>query len=150
MAVFFFSPQGLWFANFCSRQSLCRAFRFQKPWQCKTEVWLLEFPLWHNGNESDWYPWGCGFDPSPHLVGWGYGVAVSCGVGCRHGSDPELLWLWRKQAAVAPIWPLAWGVPCAAGAALKSKIKKKSVIAHPPRAILASSRSVWTGVEFLT
>ena len=27
----------------------------------------------------------------PCSVGWGSGVAVSCGVGCRHGSDPKLL-----------------------------------------------------------
>ena len=30
-------------------------------------------------------------------------VAVDCGVGHRHGSDPVLLWLWRRPAAKAPI-----------------------------------------------
>ena len=35
-------------------------------------------------------------------------VAVSCGVGCRRGSDLVLLWLWRRLAAVAPIGPLTW------------------------------------------
>ena len=30
-------------------------------------------------------------------------VAVSCGVGHRHGSDPLLLWLWHRPAAVAPM-----------------------------------------------
>jgi len=50
---------------------------------------------------------------------------VSCGVGCRRGSDPALLWLWPWLAAVAPIGPLAWEPPYAAGAALKSKKKKK-------------------------
>ena len=34
-------------------------------------------------------------------------VAVSCGVGHRNGSDPELLWLWCRPTAVAPIRPLA-------------------------------------------
>ena len=29
------------------------------------------------------------------------------GVGCRHGSDPSLLWLWHRLAATAPIRPLA-------------------------------------------
>ena len=49
---------------------------------------------------------------------------MSCGVGCRYGSD--LLWLWRRPAAVAPIGPLAWEPPYAAGAALKrQKTKKK-------------------------
>ena len=30
-------------------------------------------------------------------------LAVSCGVGLRGGSDPALLWLWRRLAAIAPI-----------------------------------------------
>ena len=51
-------------------------------------------------------------------------MAVSCGVGCRRGLDPALLWLWRRPAAVAPIRPLAWEPPYAAGAALKRKRTK--------------------------
>ena len=27
---------------------------------------------------------------------------MSCGVGCRHGSDPPLLWLWCRPATTAP------------------------------------------------
>ena len=50
---------------------------------------------------------------------------MSCGVGRRHGSDPELLWLWRRLAATALIKPLAWEPPCAAGVALKRPKKKK-------------------------
>jgi len=46
---------------------------------------------------------------------------MSCGVGRRHGSDPTLLWLWHRLAAVAAIQHLAWEPPYAAGAALKSK-----------------------------
>ena len=42
---------------------------------------------------------------------------MSCGVGCRRGSDPTLLWLWRRPVATAPIQPLAWEPPYAAGAA---------------------------------
>ena len=42
---------------------------------------------------------------------------MSCGVGCRRGSDPELLWLWRRPVATALIRPLAWEPPYAAGAA---------------------------------
>ena len=53
---------------------------------------------------------------------------MSCGVGGRHGSGLVLLWLWYRQAAVAPILPLAWEPPYASGAALKKK-KKKRVIA---------------------
>jgi len=66
-------------------------------------------------------------------VGQGSGVAVSCGVGRRRGSDPTLLWLWRKLAATAPIQPLAREPPYAAGAAQemakkKDKKKKKEII----------------------
>ena len=42
---------------------------------------------------------------------------MSCGVGCRRGSDLALLWLWRRPVATAPIGPLAWESPYAAGAA---------------------------------
>ena len=59
-------------------------------------------------------------------MGRGSGVAVSCGVGHRRGLDPALLWC--RPAAVAPIRPLAWGLPYAAGAAPKSKAKKKKII----------------------
>jgi len=51
---------------------------------------------------------------------------VSCGEVCRHSSDPKLLWLWRRPVATAPIRPLAWEPPYAAGAALeKAKRQKK-------------------------
>ena len=52
---------------------------------------------------------------------------MSCGVGCRRGSDLALLWLWRRLVATALIRPLAWEPPYAAGAAQKKakKTKKK-------------------------
>ena len=53
------------------------------------------------------------------------GIAVSCGVGHRHGSDPVSLWLWCRLAAAAPIRPLPWELPYATCAALKSQKKKK-------------------------
>ena len=46
-------------------------------------------------------------------------VVLSCSIGCRHGSDPALLWLWCRPAATAPIRPLAWELPHATGTALK-------------------------------
>ena len=52
---------------------------------------------------------------------------MSCGVGRRHGSDPTLLGLWRRPAAVALIRPLVWEPPYGAGVALKSKKKKKKL-----------------------
>ena len=52
---------------------------------------------------------------------------MSCGAGCRRGSDPMLLWLWCRLAVVAPIGPLPWDSPYATGAALKKQKKKKNV-----------------------
>ena len=63
-------------------------------------------------------------------MGWGYGVAMSCGVGRRRGLDPELLWLWKGLAAVAPSRPPILELPYASGMALKNskKEKKKSTL----------------------
>ena len=58
-------------------------------------------------------------------VGYRSGVAMSCGVGCRCGLDPALLWLWRRLVATALIKPLVWEPPYTAGAALKKTKKKK-------------------------
>ena len=56
---------------------------------------------------------------------------MSCGVGCRGGSDPTLLWLWCRPEAAAPMRPLAWEPPYDAPAALEKtkrpKKKKKSI-----------------------
>ena len=63
----------------------------------------------------------------PGLAQWfkNPGVTMNCGVGHRCGSEPELLWLWHRPAAVAPIGPEAWELLYARGAALKSTKKKK-------------------------
>jgi len=50
---------------------------------------------------------------------------VSCGVGRRHGSDPALLWLWRRPVGPAPMRPLVGEPPYAVGAALEKAKKKK-------------------------
>ena len=51
---------------------------------------------------------------------------MNCSVGQRCGSDPTLLWLWYRPAATAPIRPLVWEPPYAAGAAQEmAKDKKK-------------------------
>ena len=84
---------------------------------------IWEFLSWLGGDKADWYSWGCRFNPWLHSLGWGSSIALSCGVGHGCGSDPVLLWLWYKPVAVAPIRPPARGLPCATGAALKSKKK---------------------------
>ena len=58
-------------------------------------------------------------------MGGGSGVAMSCGVGCSRGSDPTLLWLYHRLAAVAPVQPLSGELPYATSVALKNKNKKK-------------------------
>ena len=53
---------------------------------------------------------------------------MSWGVGHRRGLDLALLWVWRRLVATAPIRPLAWEPPYAAGAALemaKNQTNKK-------------------------
>ena len=71
----------------------------------------------------------------PGLAQWvkGSAFAVSCGVGCRRGWDPALLWLWCRPVAIAPIRPLAWEPPYAAGEAQengkKTKNKKRKKLA---------------------
>ena len=57
-------------------------------------------------------------------MGYGSGIAVSCGVGQRLGSYPALLWFWHRLEATALIRPLAWEPPYASGAALKDKKTK--------------------------
>jgi len=52
---------------------------------------------------------------------------VSCGVVCRHSSDPALLWLWCRPVATAPIRPLAWKPPYAMRAAQEIAKKKKEL-----------------------
>ena len=58
-------------------------------------------------------------------VGQGSGIAMSCGVGCRRGSE---LGIWRRPAATAPIGPLAWEPPYAAGVAPEKGKKTKNKI----------------------
>ena len=83
-------------------------------------------------NETNYCPLGRGFDLWPCSVVWGSGVAVSCGVGCRCGLVPALLWLWCRPAAIDLIQLLVWESPSyAMGAALKrqdSSAKKRERI----------------------
>ena len=50
---------------------------------------------------------------------------MSCDVGCRHGLDLALPWLWCRPAAIAPIRPLAWEPPHVTGVALKGEKDQK-------------------------
>ena len=81
---------------------------------------------------------------------------MSCGVGCRRGSDSALLWLWRRPVATAPIRPLAWEPPYAEGAAqemAKRQKKKKKVLLETVRCSqiqnIISTISLWKQYYFL-
>ena len=50
---------------------------------------------------------------------------MGCGVGRRRGLDPELLRLWRRPVATAPIRPLAWEPPHAVRVALERQKDKR-------------------------
>ena len=50
---------------------------------------------------------------------------VSCGVGCRRGSDPALLWQWRRMVATALTGPLAWEPPWCGHEKTERQKKKK-------------------------
>ena len=66
----------------------------------------------------------------PGLAQWigDLSITMSCGVGHRRGSDPELL--WRRPTAAALIHRLAWELPHAAGVVLK-RLKKKNLLVLP-------------------
>ena len=49
-------------------------------------------------------------------------LKMSYGVGHKCSSDPALLWLWCRQAAIAPNQPLACEFPYATGAAHKLQL----------------------------
>ena len=51
---------------------------------------------------------------------------MSCGVVCRRGSDPELLWLWCRLEATTPTGPLAWESPYTEGAVGPKRKKDKT------------------------
>ena len=61
---------------------------------------------------------------------------MSCGVGRRRNSDPVFLWLWCRPVATAPIRPIAWEPPYAAGAAQEmAKRPKKKKEKKSPRGV---------------
>ena len=63
---------------------------------------------------------------TPGLAWWVKDSSLpgSCGVCCRCGSDPVLLWLWCRPAVAAMIRPLAREHPYAINAVLKRPKEK--------------------------
>ena len=69
---------------------------------------------------------------------------MSCGAGHRCGSDPTLLWLWRRPVPAASIRPLIWEHPYAARVALKKqKIEKKYINKNNPECLSYSSTMMY-------
>ena len=63
---------------------------------------------------------------------------MSYGVGCRHGSDPTLLWLWPRPTATALIGPLAWEPPYAVNVALENAKRKQKKDAYGVKLAMSS------------
>ena len=63
---------------------------------------------------------------------------MSCGVGCRCGSDLAMLELWHRPTATALIGPLVWEPPYAVGVALKRQKEKKKIMKESLSDILRS------------
>ena len=61
----------------------------------------------------------------PGLKGGGPSVAMSCGISYIRGSDPMLLWLWYRLAAVAPILILSLGTSICRQCSPKKEEKRK-------------------------
>ena len=75
---------------------------------------------------------------------------MGCGVGRRRGSDPALLWLWSRLAAIVPIGPLEWEPLYAAGATLKrQKDKKKKKNPQKNQLDLITLTSFYTAKEII-
>ena len=74
--------------------------------------------------------------------------SVSCGVSRRLSLGLELLWLWPRPVATAPIQLLAWQPPYAAGTVLKrQKKKKKNAIWCAPQAVTCSKKVASTSTS---
>ena len=61
----------------------------------------------------------------PGLAQWVKDPALLQAVGCRCDLNLLWLWMWRRPAAAAPVQPLAWEIPYAAGVTIKGKKKKR-------------------------
>ena len=73
-----------------------------------------------------------------------------CELWCRFQTQLGscIAWLWSRLAAVAPIWPLAWELPDAVGAAPKSqKREKQQQQQQPPMAFLFRKKNPKIYVE---
>ena len=82
-------------------------------------------------------------------MGEGSDVAMSCGVGGRHGSDPTWLWLWCRLATPALIGLLAWEPPYAAGVTLKKKKNPTTCQKGSKHLVKGDHRSLWTTLSYL-
>ena len=64
--------------------------------------------------------------------------------------DPALLWLWCRLAASAPIQPLAWEPPCAAGSALKRQKRQNKKKLKKPLCFWTSCWKFWIHLSVIS
>ena len=79
----------------------------------------------------------------------------SCSIGCRCGSDPALLWLWHRPAAIALIRPIAWELPYAASVPpappktpkqTKGTLKVSIILQREEKVFLKNFSSIFTAI----
>ena len=73
---------------------------------------------------------------------------MSCGVGHRRGSDPVLLWLWRRLVAAAPIRPLAWEPLYATGAAQEMAKRQKKFLSASHCQCMSQEKFIYQTLAF--
>ena len=78
---------------------------------------------------------------------------MSCGIGCRRGSDPTLLWLWHRPVATAPIQPhMEPGnlhMPREAAQEIAKKRQKKKKKVRPEVPVMAQQKRIQLGTTRL-
>ena len=112
-----------------------------------------EFPSWHSGSQIWLGTMRLWVRSLPLLSGLRIRRCreLWCRLQTRLGSSVAmaLLWLWRRPVATAPIQPLAWEPPYAAGAAQeiatttttkKTKRPKKKLLGVP---VVAQQKQIW-------
>ena len=84
-----------------------------------------EFPSWGSGWRIQLRAMRLRVRSLPLLSGLGIRHCCELWYGLQTRLGPPLLWLWCRPAATAPIRPISWELPYAAGEAQEMEKKRK-------------------------